>query len=557
MIKPRIIAGTCEFCGIPAYQCDHYKGLVDISGKKMFSDDKKSDSSDNIVSNNFIKTTPENGKKSNKKILISCVDFSHLTGMPIYLYNLGREMIKLGYEITLVSTIGGVISDKAREAGFKLFSWEEDYRDDYIALILNEPISEQMLERFPDVPAYNIIHSARPEDEPIPDCPQIRKYLYSKASDLAYMKGKVPVDKIDSLPIPIDFERFSPSKKRPHDVYTILAPCTLDKLRLPMLKDLVKRACDNPDIKVILKGHNYGVIPNPSALPKNVILDENPEFNIEEIMADCDEVAGILLGTVTIEAWAMGLKTSVYDLEGNYEMVEQPKDFEIIHSAKFIANRLHNFLTEKWADIIIPHHDQPDLLAQTLRNIPIRNYNVIIVRGGYFSQSCNKGSKLAETNNLIFANDDLKIGARALWEMLDNPADLVGIKQIYPDGSDLCIGIFINEFGNYELTSDIKKAIYPSGALFKITREAWKKVKGFNNGFINGGEDQDLFLKCIEAGYSVGFVETPVVHYCSQSTGRFDYIGHNDELLFKLWTKERLIKTLGDKIKQPSDLKNI
>ena len=552
MPKPKIIRGICEFCGVPAKDCMHYKQTVDNDGVLLPNSPDFKENSEH-----FSRTTPYNCRKNSKKILIGCVDFSNLTGMPMYLYNLGKEMIKRGYEISLVSTIGGDIANLAREAGFKLFSWEDDYKDDYMALLLNEPISARLMSQFQDVPAYNIIHSARPADEPIADCPQIRKYFYSKASDLAYMKGKVPVDKIDSLPIPIDFERFNPSKKRDHERYTILAPCTFDDLRRPMLQNLVQRAIDNPEILVILKGKNYGVISNPAALPANVKIVEASN-NVEDFMAEADEVAGILLGTVTLEAWAMGLKTSVYDLEGNYEMVEPYQNFEAMHKASVVAYRLDTILNEKWADIIIPHHDQPDLLAQTLKTIPIRNYNVIIVRGSYFSKSCNKGSRLAETNKLIFANDDMAIGAKALWEMLDNPADVVGVRQIYPDGTDLGIGIFINEFGNYELTSKTDKARYPSGALFKIGRDCWKDVGGFNEDFYNGGEDQDLFLRCLEAGQTVGFVETPVIHYCSQSTGRFDYIEHNDNLLFGLWTDKRLQKVLGNDYRQESDvIKNV
>lgn len=550
--KPRIIEGICEYCGKRAYVCDHFKGTVDYDGNKLLFNP--------IVERqscfDFKFTTPDNCKKNSRKILISCVDFSNLTGMPMYLYNLGKEMIALGYEVSLVSTIGGIIAEKAKEIGFKLFSWEDNFEDDYIALILNEPISEQIMQKFPNVPAYNIIHSARPEDEPIPDCPQIRKYFCSKGSDYKYIKNKVPKHKIDFLNIPIDFRRFNKNKKQEHDNYTILAPCTIDELRKPMLLNLIKRAIENPDINVIIKGNNYGALSGIS-LPNNVFIDDKAEWNIENFMAVSDEVAGILLGTATLEAWAMGLKTSVYDVKGNYEMIDPPAGFKITHEAEMVAIKLDRILNEKWADIIIPHHDQPDLLAQTLKSIPLRNYNIIIVRGDYFSRSCNKGAKLAETNNLIFANDDMMIGAKALWDMLDNRADVVGVRQLYPDKTPLGIGIFINEFGNYELTSKIEKARYPSGALFKISREAWESVAGFNNNFINGGEDQDLFLRCIEAGYTVGFSEVEVIHYCSQSTGRFDYIAENDHLLFGLWTEDRLKKTLGKNYKQESDLKKI
>jgi len=40
-----------------------------------------------------------------------------------------------------------------------------------------------------------------------------------------------------------------------------------------------------------------------------------------------DEVAGIYIGTVTLEAWAMGLRTSVYDEYGNWHYEDKPSDF--------------------------------------------------------------------------------------------------------------------------------------------------------------------------------------------------------------------------------------
>lgn len=543
MNKPRIIGGTCEFCGIPAYSCMHYQGQVDKTGQKLPGVAERIISEAIIAEpEKFVKSTPLNSKKTTKKLLIGCVDFSELTGMPMYLYNLGKAMIGLGYEISLVSKIGGEIAEMATAAGFKLFSWDQNYTDDYQALILNEPISAKLLDQFPDVPAYNIIHSARPEDEPIPDCPQIRKYFYSKASDLEYIKDKVPANKIESLPIPIDFERFDKKKRKDHSGYVVLAPCSFDELRKPMLKNLVKRAKENPEIKVIIKGKNYGLKIDRAAIPENVVIDETPAKNIEDFMAEADEVAGILLGTVTLEAWAMGLNASVYDLSGNYEMIKAPRGFNLQHSAKMVAAKLNRILNEKWADIVIPHHDQADLLAQTLKTIPLRNYNVVIVRGTFFAAACNKGAKLAETDKIIFANDDLVLNPRVLWKILDAPEPIVGVSQVYPDGVELCHGIFIDEFGKYELTTDPEKTLYPSGAFFKVDKAVWKELGGLCEEYINGGEDQDLFLSALEAGHKTAVIDDPIVHYCSRSTGRFDYLTENDLVLKKRWPEKRLRK---------------
>ena len=55
-------------------------------------------------------------------------------------------------------------------------------------------------------------------------------------------------------------------------------------------------------------------------------------------------------------------------------------------------------------------------------------------------------------------------------------------------------------------------------------------------------EDHDLFFKAITAGYTFEFVDTPVIHHCSQSSGRFDYEAKNLELLKKIWNIEKLDK---------------
>lgn len=551
-MKPQIIRGICEFCGIPANQCIHHgNSTATISPVEMPGLSGNVEEDAKI----FIKATPLNVKPNTKRILIGCVDFSQLTGMPMYIYNLGRGLIELGYEVHIVSTIGGIIADKAREAGLVLHGWDDEINESYTALILNEPISERLLDKFPNVPAYNIIHSARPEDEPINYRPQIRKYLASKQSDVAYIKEKIQAikvfpDKLGILPIPIDFKRFNNNRtqleKRP---YTILAPCTLDELRKPMLKDLVRRAKENPEIRVIIKGKNYGAIKNPGALPANVYLDEEPSWDMFELMTNADEVAGVLQGTVTLEAWAMGLRTSVYDLKGNYKMLTPPKNFQEKHDYLSVARKLDEIINEKWADIIIPHYDQAELLAQTLRSIPLRNYNVIVVRGGVFSWGCNRGAELAQTKTFIFANDDLVINPQVLWEMCDTTEEeLVGVPQFYPNGEQLCLGINLNiEKQEYRLTNDLIEATYPSGAFFKISRKLWEDIGGFDERFKNGGEDQDLFLKAIECGARMVYTENSVIHYCSQSTGRFDHLKHNDDLFRELWTVDRLNKTLCHK----------
>ncbi|MDD4986726.1 MAG: galactosyltransferase-related protein, partial [Dehalococcoidales bacterium] len=499
--------------------------------------------------------TPFSYRKGGLSVLIGCLDFSELTGMPMYYLNLGRELVKMGCFVTVVAPkVGGEIADKAQEAGIECLDYREGaHKRPFDVMLLSETWSTVLLDELPQVPAWNYLHSKYECDAPLPHRPQIRGYLAPREQVAEYWQEKAG-RKIEIVPIPIDLERFKPVEAEKHGDYRILVPCTFNELREPMVRNILERAKDKK-VSVLLKGTDYGFIAGLD-LPQNVRW-EGPSADIEKDMAWADEVAGIYVGTVTLEALAMGKKASVYDDEGNYTFARKPADFEATYGSESIARRFYSLFTEKWADIIIPHHDQTELLAQCLSSIPLRNYNVMVCRGGTFAQNCNKGARLAETDKLIFANDDLVVNPQVLWELVDAKEELVGVKQFYPDGEPLCVGIFINQFGNYELTNNPKKAMYPSGAFFRIEKEVFEEVGGFDERFRNGGEDQDLFLKVLEKGYRVGFAQGSVIHHCSQSAGRFDFMRENDEVLHELWPEARLTKVLGDHYTKESDLQFI
>ena len=85
--------------------------------------------------------------------------------------------------------------------------------------------------------------------------------------------------------------------------------------------------------------------------------------------------------------------------------------------------------TNKIADIVIPHHDRHDHLKDCLDCIDNSLFNIIIVSGGTFAHNCNKGAKLAETNKLIFLNDDTIPTNEVLMELAESEYDITGIAQ--------------------------------------------------------------------------------------------------------------------------------
>ena len=524
--------------------------LQDFVDNSKKNNSKNSNPVESIVP--FLKRTPFNTKKKPFSIFIGCSNYSYWTGMPVYIFNISREFIKMGHVVTIVSeTIGGDITKMTNDLGIETYnSLDKRYLDkEYDVLLLNEPESEKYLSEFPNIPAWNYIHSKMEVDTPISPRPQIMGYLTQRENTKKYWEDELGI-KMEIIPLPVNLEKFKPQKNRlkRSSKYKILVPGTFHVVREKMIYDIIKRAKNDKNIEVLFKGSDSGLFgeieKKIGKFPKNIKTDFTESYDIERYIDWADEVDGIYMGLVTIEAWAMNKKTMVYDDDGNGVMIEKPKDFEEKHSSLSVAKRFIELFNRKWADIVIPHHDRPELLQQALKSIPLRNYNVIIVRGGTFSQSCNRGAKLANTDRIIFANDDLILNPQTLWELVQSDSDIMGVPQYYPTGELLCVGIKIDKNCRYQLTETVADAMYPSGAIFMIKRKIFEDVGGFDERYKNGGEDQDLFLRLLEKKYSLSFTKGSVIHYCSQSTGRFDYIIESDDILSKDWTNKRLSKII-------------
>lgn len=198
-------------------------------------------------------------------------------------------------------------------------------------------------------------------------------------------------------------------------------------------------------------------------------------------------------------------------------------------------------LKKKIADMVVAHWDRRDMLYQLLGSLPLSGLNVIIIRGNTYSVANNLGSKAAVTDNLIFCNDDMVIPKETLNELVASKADFAMARQFYPDGTPQHCGIkWVDK--DFKVVTDPSEAQVPTAACFRVKKHVFDKLGGFNEDFINGGEDHDLFFKAITAGYTFEFVDTPVIHHCSQSSGRFDYEAKNLELLKKIWNIEKLDK---------------
>jgi glycosyltransferase involved in cell wall biosynthesis len=208
-------------------------------------------------------------------------------------------------------------------------------------------------------------------------------------------------------------------------------------------------------------------------------------------------------------------------------------------------------------DIIIPHHNRHDLIGTCLSKIPME-YKVFIVRGFTFAKACNHGASLSKADYLLFLNDDVILTKEALDELQKHDEDVIGLPLRIPNLNKTVYGMnmYWGKYGNKTTLVDSVKTqlgfessgtcqIPATGAAFAIKRKVFEKFGGFFDEYKNGGEDNELFLKVMESGYSFGFIDSICDHLHSSSEGRYVYDDENHELLTKHFPKERLLRILN------------
>jgi len=219
--------------------------------------------------------------------------------------------------------------------------------------------------------------------------------------------------------------------------------------------------------------------------------------------------------------------------------------------ARKIIIEKHSIKDTKLADIIIPHQNRHDMLKNCLDRLSHDQFNIIVVTGGTFAENCNKGAKIAETDNLIFMNDDIEPDSDVIREMLDSTADIVGAAQITPSWhpEKVWYGISYKWKGSIideSITDNMEDVLIPTGFLMRFKKKVWEELGGFDTAYKNGGEDQEIGFQAIKKGYTIDIVKKPTIHHHSSSRDRFKHTSDNRTLLMERWPKEK-IKELIDK----------
>jgi O-antigen biosynthesis protein len=174
-----------------------------------------------------------------------------------------------------------------------------------------------------------------------------------------------------------------------------------------------------------------------------------------------------------------------------------------------------------------------------------------------FGTSTNNGASIARGSVLALLNNDLVLQPGWLGPMLsalralDERAGIVGNIQLNAATGEVDhAGIVISERGKPQhdrappsRTSLLFRPVRPvaavTGACLLIRTSTWRRLGGFDEGYVNGCEDVDLCLRARAAGLTnVVALASRVLHHVSTSVGRKVHDEANTRRLMLRWRYE-------------------
>jgi glycosyltransferase involved in cell wall biosynthesis len=308
------------------------------------------------------------------KVLLSCISFRNFTGSELYVFELAKSLIKLNCSVTVLSQIGGPVTDMAKKLGIKCVSFENApgfklgdgkwgvntpeglkistpnalYRvsdvDYDIIHFQHKPVAERILSMYPELPKISAIHSEVISlEDPVVD-PTIKKYIAIRPEIKEHMINNfdIPEEMIEVIYNPIDNEKFK-SKKVSEENYVLFVG-TIDYLRKEAILDLIEYTRELGK-ELWLVGENNG------NYLENVLFEDHVKhfpstWKIEDFISKSYETAGIQLGRTTIESWMCGKPSWIYKVDSggfilSKEKFDPPSDIEKYYTMN-VAQQIKN-----------------------------------------------------------------------------------------------------------------------------------------------------------------------------------------------------------------------
>lgn len=289
------------------------------------------------------------------KILIGCLSFKELTGAELYCYELAKELLEQQHDVTLVAyEVGQPLLSKAWEIGLKVYKMQtlvdamkipNDTITPDVIHTQHQPVTETLINLFPNVPKVTTIHSELLDIEQpifhesvkhyIAITPNVQKHLWKTTN--------LPLEKITTIENPIDGKRFNTDNTK--DEGYVLLCGSINYLRIQMLEDIAKQT-KKEKRKLIVIGKVFEA-KAVELLKQKHITHINETEQVEKYVKNCHMVCGLYYGRAIIEGWLCGKSAYGYDvgLDGVIQ------DCNIYHP-QTIPN-IDNFLTHNATNKIV------------------------------------------------------------------------------------------------------------------------------------------------------------------------------------------------------------
>lgn len=170
-----------------------------------------------------------------------------------------------------------------------------------------------------------------------------------------------------------------------------------------------------------------------------------------------------------------------------------------------------------------------------------------------YAAANNRGAAIAQGTNLALLNNDLVLRAGWLQPMLElqrllgDRAGLIGnVQRSVATGEIDHTGIVVNHQGKpvhrrawptfLARLQPIQRVTAVTGACVLVRRDLWTQLGGFDEGYMNGGEDIDLCLRAEAAGrINAVALRSVIDHHVSASPGRKRRDEENSYRLARRW----------------------
>jgi glycosyltransferase involved in cell wall biosynthesis len=307
--------------------------------------------------------------------------FREFTGSELYVFELAKNLMKLNCSVTVISQIGGPLTDMAKKLGIKCFSFEEApgfklgdgkwgfetpegikpstvnslYRisevDFDIIHIQHKPVTERILGMYPELDKICTVHSEIiGMEEPIKD-ETIKKYIAIRPEIKEHIvtNFEIPEENVEIIYNPVDNEKFKPSNAEVKNALLFVG--TIDYLRRETILDLIDYTKENDKELWLMGDDKYNYLPSIVGQSSHV-KHFKPSWDVEKLINQCNETAGIQLGRTTIESWMCRKPSWIYKVNSSgfilsKEKFDPPSDLD-----KYNAMNVAKKIKEEYLKIL-------------------------------------------------------------------------------------------------------------------------------------------------------------------------------------------------------------